>query len=50
MVVTIVALVWNILSVVAFIIHITMTPEMIAKLPGAEQSLYANPPIWATAS
>lgn len=50
MVVATVALVWNILGVVAFINHITMTAEMIAKLPDEEQALYASSPIWATAS
>ena len=42
------ALIWNVLGVMAFVMHIMMTPEMLAELPAAEQNLYANTPIWAT--
>ena len=42
------ALVWNLMGVLAFIGQITMTPEMIAELPQAEQALYASIPLWAT--
>jgi len=44
----IVAVVWNLLGVMAFISHIMMTPEMLAELPQAEQKLYNNTPLWAT--
>ena len=46
----ILALVWNLLGVMAFISHMMMTPEMIAELPLAEQDLYATVPVWATAA
>tara|TARA_R110000737_G_scaffold49733_5_gene70643 strand:+ start:6188 stop:6637 length:450 start_codon:yes stop_codon:yes gene_type:complete len=46
----ILALVWNLLGVVAFVSHMMMTPEMIVQLPVAEQDLYANVPFWATAA
>jgi hypothetical protein len=42
------ALVWNLLGVMAFASHITMTAEMIAELPAAEQALYAELPQWVT--
>tara|TARA_R110000744_G_scaffold377073_1_gene491805 strand:+ start:339 stop:788 length:450 start_codon:yes stop_codon:yes gene_type:complete len=46
----ILALVWNLLGVMAFVSHMTITPEMIAELPLAEQDLYAAVPLWATAA
>lgn len=44
----ILALVWNLLGVMAFVGHMMMTPEMIAELPQAEQALYGSVPLWAT--
>ncbi len=41
-----VALIWNLLGVVAFIGHISMTPEMIAQMPVEQQALYQNTPGW----
>lgn len=49
-VVAIIALIWNMLGLMAFISHVMMTPEMISALPVAEQELYKNTPAWATAS
>ena len=42
------ALIWNLMGVMAFVLQMQMTAEMIAKLPEAEQALYANIPLWAT--
>jgi len=42
------ALVWNLLGVIAFAMHIMMTPEMIGKLPLDQQAAYSNVPIWST--
>jgi len=42
------ALVWNLLGVMAFIMQMMMTPKMLAELPQAEQALYAAVPLWAT--
>ena len=42
------ALVWNLLGVIAFIIQMMMTPEMISKLPLDQQAAYSNIPIWST--
>ena len=44
----ILAIVWNLLGVMAFVGHMMMTPEMIAELPPAEQALYTSVPLWAT--
>ena len=49
-VVAILAVIWNLLGVMAFVNHMMMTPEMIAALPIAEQNLYATVPLWATAA
>lgn len=42
------ALVWNLMGVMAFISQMMMTPKIIAELPQAEQALYASVPLWAT--
>jgi hypothetical protein len=47
-VVAIIALIWNLLGVLAFVGQMFITPEMLSELPVAEQELYANTPIWAT--
>jgi len=49
-VVAIIALIWNILGVLAFAGQMMITPEIIAELPAAEQELYANIPSWVTAA
>ncbi len=41
-----IALVWNLLGVMAFILHLMMTPEMLAQLPEAQRALYQNYPGW----
>ncbi len=47
-VVAIIALVWNLLGVSAFIGQVFITPETIATLPVEEQALYQNIPMWVT--
>lgn len=47
-VVAIIALIWNLLGVLAFAGQMMLTPEMLAELPVAEQELYASTPLWAT--
>ena len=41
------ALIWNLLGVFAFIMHLMMTPEMISKLPLDQQAAYSNVPLWS---
>jgi len=43
----ILALAWNLLGVMAFVMQIRMTPEALAAMPAAEQALYTNYPSWA---
>ncbi|TQV75481.1 hypothetical protein FLL45_11220 [Aliikangiella marina] len=45
-VVSIIALIWNLLGLMAFVMQLLMTPEMIAAMPQAERSLYENFPGW----
>lgn len=40
------ALVWNLLGLMAFFMQVTMSPEALAALPEAEQKLYAAMPFW----
>ena len=42
------ALAWNLLGVIAFVMHMMMTPEMIGRLPLDQQAAYSNVPIWST--
>ena len=50
MVVAAVLLVWNLMGVMAYIMQVTMSPEVFAALPEAERQLYENTPTWATAA
>lgn len=42
------ALVWNLLGVMAYVMQVTMSPEALAALPDAERALYETTPAWAT--
>ncbi len=50
MIVGIVALVWNLLGVAAYIMQVNMSAEALAALPEAERALYTSMPAWATAA
>jgi len=41
-----VAIVWNLMGVMALVGQLTMTPEMLAQMTQAEQALYAATPLW----
>ena len=47
-IIAVIALIWNLMGVYAYIVQVNMTPEVIAALPEAEQSLYENVPTWVT--
>lgn len=49
-VVAIIALLWNLVGVLAFVGQITISPEALSQLPQAEQDIYINMPIWAYAA
>lgn len=50
MIVAGVLFVWNLFGVMAYIMHVTMSPEALAALPEAQRQLYENTPVWATAA
>lgn len=45
-VVAVLALLWNLLGCLAFVADLQMSPDDIAKLPEAQQALYAARPGW----
>ena len=47
-VVSVVALIWNLLGVFAYIQTVTMSPEALQALPEQERALYESAPAWAT--
>ncbi|PWK19930.1 hypothetical protein [Xanthomarina spongicola] len=49
-VIAVVALVWNLMGVMAYIGQAYMTEAELNALPEVEQALYANYPAWATAA
>jgi hypothetical protein len=44
-----VALAWNILGLIAYLMDVMMSPEAVAALPEAERTLRDSMPVWATA-
>ncbi|MDO6836786.1 hypothetical protein Q4596_14215 [Pseudoalteromonas carrageenovora] len=42
------ALIWNSLGVIAFVMQMMMTPELISKLPIDQQAAYSDIPFWST--
>lgn len=49
-VVAVLALLWNLLGCLAFFSDLRLSPEDLAKLPEAQQALYAARPAWAIAA
>lgn len=49
-VVAVAALLWNLLGCFAFFTDLRLSPEDLAKLPEAQQALYAARPGWAVAA
>jgi len=45
--VTILALAWNLVGCFAYWSDVTLTPDDLAKLPAAQQALYAARPAWS---
>jgi hypothetical protein len=46
-IVSVLALLWNLMGVLQFCGMMLMTPEMLAALPPEHQQLYADVPLWA---
>ena len=49
-IISVLALLWNLMGVWAYIDHVTMTSETLLAKPIEEQALYTNVPAWATAA
>ncbi len=49
-VVSIIALIWNLMGVMAYLGQAYMTEEALAALPEADQNFYNNIPAWVTAA
>jgi len=47
-VVSILALIWNLLGIMGFVANVNLSPEALAEYPVAEQEIYNNTPLWAT--
>jgi len=47
-VVSVIALLWNLMGVFAYIGQVTMSPEVLQALPENERALYESAPAWAT--
>ena len=46
----VIALIWNVMGVMAYLNQAYMTDEVKAALPEAERALYENVPVWVTAA
>lgn len=42
------ALVWNLMGIMAYISQVTMSPETLQALPENQRALYDSMPLWAT--
>jgi hypothetical protein len=49
-IISIVALLWNLMGVMTYLMSVTMSPETLAAMPEAERALYAAVPAWATSA
>lgn len=45
-----VALVWNLIGLAFYYMHVTMTPEAMATLTEAQQEFFTTTPTWATSA
>lgn len=48
LIISIVALLWNLMGVVFYLMQVTMSGDMMAGMPEAERALYESMPSWAT--
>ncbi len=49
-IIAVIAVIWNLLGVAAYLSDVTMSPEAIAKLPPAQQAMLAARPAWFVAA
>jgi hypothetical protein len=48
--IALVALLWNLIGLMAFVMQVTMSPEQVAALPPAERTVHEAAPAWITAA
>jgi len=48
--ISILALLWNLAGLMAYLGQVMMTPDALAALPDAQRAFYANVPAWATSA
>lgn len=48
LIIGIVALLWNLMGVASYLMHVTMSPEALANMPEAERALLESSPAWVT--
>ena len=48
LIIGIIALLWNLMGVMSYIMHVTMSPEALANMSEAERALMESAPAWAT--
>jgi len=49
-IISILALVWNLIGVASYLMTVKMSPATLAAMPEAERALYQNVPAWVTSS
>ncbi len=49
-IVSVLAFIWNLLGIMAFIEQITLSPDALAAMTEPQQELYRNTPVWANAA
>ena len=49
-IISILALLWNLLGVASYLMTVKMSPDALAAMPEAERALYQNIPAWVTSS
>ena len=47
-IISILALLWNLLGIMTYMMHVTLTAEDLAAMREAERALYAGTPAWVT--
>lgn len=48
LIIGIVALLWNLMGVMSYVMQVTMSPEALGNMPEAERALYESMPAWVT--
>lgn len=49
-IISILALIWNAIGIVTYLMSVTMSPETLAEMTEAQRALYTDIPVWATSA